>query len=45
MKTFVCLLPAAGAIAGRSVTLAQSAPHPLTRAQVIAELVQLEKAG
>src|SRR5579859_1131025 len=45
MKTLVCLLLAAGAITGPSVSFAQSAPHPVTRAQVIAELVQLEKAG
>jgi hypothetical protein len=45
MKTLVCLTLALSALASPALTFAQSAPSPVTRAQVRAELVRLEQAG
>ncbi|SRR5258708_3354330 len=45
MKTLVCLTVAIGALASPVLTFAQSTSGPLTRAEVRADLVRLEKAG
>src|SRR5260370_11054012 len=45
MKTLVCLTLAVSALASPALSFAQSAPSPVTRAQVRAELVRLEQAG
>jgi hypothetical protein len=44
MKTLACLIIAAGALASPVLGFAQSTA-PVTRAQVRAELIRLEKAG
>jgi hypothetical protein len=44
MKTLTCII-AALALAAPLTTYAQNTTQPLTRAQVRADLVQLEKAG
>jgi hypothetical protein len=45
MKTIASLVIAAAALAAPVLSFAQSADHGLTRAQVRAELVQVERAG
>lgn len=45
MKTLVCLMLSAGVLAGPSLSFAQSPSAPLTRAQVLADLVRIEQAG
>jgi hypothetical protein len=45
MKKFACLALAACALASPVLAFAQSATGPLTRAQVRAELIELERAG
>jgi membrane protein involved in colicin uptake len=45
MKTIATLLVTAAALTAPVLSFAQSADHGLTRAQVRAELVQLERAG
>ncbi|OAJ63790.1 hypothetical protein A6V36_17400 [Paraburkholderia ginsengiterrae] len=45
MKTLACLTLAACAFAGPITGFAQTASTPLTRAQVLAELLRLEAAG
>jgi hypothetical protein len=45
MKTIATLLVTAAALTAPVLSFAQSAEHGLTRAQVRAELVQLERAG
>ena len=45
MKTLVCLTLAVSALVSPALSFAQSAPSPVTRAQVRAELVRLEQAG
>jgi Domain of unknown function (DUF4148) len=45
MKTIATLLVSAAALTAPVLSFAQSADHGLTRAQVRAELVQLEQAG
>jgi hypothetical protein len=45
MKTLVCLTLAVSALASSALSFAQSAPGPMTRAQVRAELVRFEQAG
>jgi hypothetical protein len=45
MKTLVCLTLAVSVLASPALSFAQSAPSPVTRAQVRAELVRLEQAG
>lgn len=45
MKWFACVITAAVVIASPLTTFAQSTNQPVTRAQVKAELVQLENAG
>jgi Domain of unknown function (DUF4148) len=45
MKIIASLVIAAAALAAPVLSFAQSADHSLTRAQVRAELVQLERAG
>jgi hypothetical protein len=45
MKRFVLLTLALGAVVGSSLTFAQPATAPLTRAQVRADLIRTEQAG
>lgn len=45
MKTLICLTLAVSAFASPALSFAQSAPSPITRAQVRAELARLEQAG
>ncbi|WP_175685608.1 DUF4148 domain-containing protein [Burkholderia anthina] len=45
MKSLIKAVALAALVAAPVVSFAQSNPQPLTRAQVRAELVQLEKAG
>lgn len=45
MKTLISAVAVAAALAVPALSFAQQADAPLTRAQVRAELVQLEKAG
>jgi hypothetical protein len=45
MKTFVYFILAAGALTGPALSFAQTAPGHLTRAQVIDQLVEVERAG
>ncbi|MEA3120134.1 MAG: hypothetical protein QOI13_3404 [Paraburkholderia sp.] len=46
MKTLLCLTVVLGTLASPALTFAQTpAPTPLTRAQVVADLVRIEKAG
>jgi hypothetical protein len=45
MKTLLCLTIALGTLAAPALTFAQTTPAPLTRAQVYADLVRVEKAG
>ena len=42
---FVCLAVAAGALAAPTLSFAQSTNAPVTRAEVRADLVRVEKAG
>jgi hypothetical protein len=42
---FVCLAVAAGALAAPALSFAQSSNGPVTRAEVRADLVRVEKAG
>ncbi|EKS67714.1 MULTISPECIES: DUF4148 domain-containing protein [Caballeronia] len=45
MKTFISAVAVAAALAVPALSFAQQSDAPLSRAQVRAELVQLEKAG
>lgn len=45
MKKLAMLALTLGAVVSSTVTFAQSAPVPLTRAQVRADLIRLEQAG
>lgn len=45
MKTFISAVAVAAALAVPALSFAQQSDAPLTRAQVRADLVQLEKAG
>jgi hypothetical protein len=45
MKWFACVITVAVVIASPLTTFAQNTKQPVTRAQVKAELVQLENAG
>jgi hypothetical protein len=45
MKVLLCLTLAVSALASPALSFAQTADAPLTRAQVRADLVRLEKAG
>ncbi|SAL04875.1 membrane protein [Caballeronia calidae] len=45
MKTFISAVAVAAALAVPALSFAQQSDAPITRAQVRAELVQLEKAG
>ncbi|WP_322023833.1 DUF4148 domain-containing protein [Burkholderia sp. BCC1977] len=45
MKTALSLLVLAAAVAAPAVSFAQSASGPVTRAEVVAQLRQLEQAG
>ncbi|SAK62852.1 membrane protein [Caballeronia fortuita] len=45
MKTFISAVAVAAALAAPALSFAQQSDTPLSRAQVRAELVQLEKAG
>ena len=45
MKSFACIIAAALVLASPLSSFAQSTDQPVTRAQVKAELVQLENAG
>ncbi|WP_415750167.1 DUF4148 domain-containing protein [Burkholderia pyrrocinia] len=45
MKSLVCFALAAAALTGATASFAQTTSAPLTRAEVIADLVRLEQAG
>lgn len=45
MKSIMCFALAAAALASATASFAQTTSTPLTRAEVIADLVRLEQAG
>ncbi|WP_080414852.1 DUF4148 domain-containing protein [Burkholderia ubonensis] len=45
MKSLICFALVAAALANSAASFAQTAPAPLTRAEVVADLVRVEQAG